>query len=852
MSHLTARRFPLRWSAAARTAVALAIFLAFLATRAFLVPHLRSAETHLYVLFLVPICMTATLCGTGPGLLVHALVVLTGLRESWGSSSMPLSDTEIFRWLALSAFGGAGTLALVAWAIESGRGECVGLPAEDGRECRLESNAVPLLEDDDGGLAGVVVTSRDVSARVEGESAGWTQAESLARLVDERTAELRDSERRLREQSHRIDEISRYNAALVHKASVGLTVYAANGRCLSTNASACEITGLPRERIMNPSADDIGIWRHEGFVKMARAVFADQQPRSIERRVTPSEGREVDLYLEMAPFMSRGEPCLLVISKDLTDFRRVERELREASAAKSEFLSNMSHEIRTPLNAILGIAQVLERAGLGPEQREMVKLLRNSGRSLLVMLNDVLDLSKIEAGRVELERASFELDGVIEQVAAQMSMEVGEREIEAVISEPGERARSLVGDSLRIGQVLANLVGNALKFTERGCVSLSVSEIGEGPGTVRLRFAVADTGIGIPPERLAPIFEPFSQAAPDTSRRYGGTGLGLSIARRLVSLMGSELRVQSREGQGSEFSFEVDLRLQGDAAASAAEPDLPSRHVLVADDHESARRSLLSAARLLGWEAEGEATGAGLLGRLEAELAAGRRVDLVLLDARLGAEDGASVAREIRARWPERAPAVILLATAAQRAALRTGGQVADLVMTKPVTVGALREAAWEIEMQQEPEQERQLSGLSVLVADDGSINRAVAQLLLEREGARVECVDDGREVLAVLRARPEEFDLVLMDLRMPVMDGLEATRAIREELGLRDLPVVACTASSTLEKREEAAAAGVDAFTTKPFEAEELVGTILRVSKEARARRRAPGATGRESALPG
>lgn len=695
-------------------------------------------------------------------------------------------------------------------------GERVGLPRESGRIVWVETNSVPLRDDQEGPLVGLVMTFFDVSDRVRNEKAAIDRGAELERLVDDRTSMLRERELALREQAQRIDEMSRYNAALVDKASVGLTVYTADGRCLSTNAAACEIAGLSRERIMSPSAGDIGIWRHEGFVRMAREVFADQQPRSIERRVAPGGGCEVDLYLEMLPFTWRGEPCLLVISKDLTDFRRAERELREASAAKSEFLSNMSHEIRTPLNAILGIAQVLEGAGLSPEQRDLVKLLRDSGRSLLGMLNDVLDLAKIEAGRVDLEHRPFELSGVIEQVAAQMSIGVGAREIEVVVTESGARARSLVGDSLRIGQVLANLVGNALKFTERGHVNLSVSQIDEGRGTVRLRFAVADTGIGVAPDRLVPIFEPFTQASPDTNRRFGGTGLGLSIARQLVSLMGGELRVRSREGRGSEFSFEVELHVQGGVEAPDEESSSPSRRVLVADDHELARESLLSAARRLGWEAEGEATGAGLLGQLETELAAGRRVDLVLLDAKLGAEDGVSVAREIRARWAERAPAVILLATAWQRAALHASGRLADLVLTKPVTLGTLREATWEIEQQQQ----QRLSGLRLLVADDGAINQAVAQLLLEREGARVECVDDGRHALAVLRARPEEFDLVLMDLRMPVMDGLEATRAIREELGLRDLPVVACTASSTLEKREEAAWPG--STPTRPSRSEQ------------------------------
>ena len=409
-------------------------------------------------------------------------------------------------------------------------------------------------------------------------------------------------------------------------------------------------------------------------------------------------------------FSAGGEKLTYATGRDISVRKQYERELEEtrkaaesANRAKGEFLSNMSHEIRTPMNAVLGLAQVLEKGALSPDQREMVQQIRSAGHSLLGILNDILDFSKIEAGQLRIETHPFALPALLKQLDNLLGCTARGKGLTLRIAAPSEVTGSLLGDDLRLGQILINLVGNAIKFTEQGEVEISVVPVELTGATTRLRFKVRDTGVGIAPEILTTLFQPFTQADDSITRRFGGTGLGLSICKRLVELMGGSIGVESREGVGSCFWFDIPFE--------------------------------------------------------------------------------------------------------------RTAAIPAKAGTMEVVTDGP------------------RLKGRRVLVVDDSELNRIVVTRALALEGAVTETVNDGQQALDVLRARSHDFDIVLMDVQMPVMDGLTATKILRREPLLSELPIIAFTAGVLHEERLKALDAGVDDFLPKPVDLEEMVAVLLRWS---------------------
>ncbi|WP_313927529.1 PAS domain S-box protein [Pseudoxanthomonas sp.] len=539
----------------------------------------------------------------------------------------------------------------------------------------------------------------------------------------------------------------------------------------------------------------------------------------------------------------------LVMASDLTEQNRRDAELRQAISAaeqanrsKSDFLANMSHEIRTPMNAILGMLYLLDRVDLPAVAQDMLRKTDMAARSLLSIINDVLDFSKIEAGRIEVEEAPFDLSEVLDNVATLMGSAVDTRTVEMLVSPAPQNARHLRGDALRLGQVLVNLVSNAIKFTERGEVSLTVEHLTAGePGTVRLRFAVSDTGIGIPPEKQAMIFSPFSQVDSSTTRRFGGTGLGLSICNRLVALMGGILQVDSAPGRGSTFHFDLNFPLAdtpGDNTTSYRGP----WHVLVVDDHDLAREHLSLVIRGFGWTAEPIASGMQAAARVASPDAP--HCDVVLMDWQMPGVDGLSAAADIRRRLQGAQQPIIIMVTAFERKLVdhEPHRDAVDAVLTKPVTASVLYNAINEVLARRDPGLRsrrlapvsgHRLTGYRLLVVDDSEINREVAQRILEGEGAVVAQAEDGREALDLLRAAPDRFDAVLMDVQMPVMDGYEATRRIRALPALADLPVIALTAGAFRPQQDAALAAGMNAFVAKPFEVPDLIAAILRCAPD-------------------
>lgn len=563
------------------------------------------------------------------------------------------------------------------------------------------------------------------------------------------------------------------------------------------------------------------------------------------------QGLPVPVFKTTTRVMLKDGPATLIFAQDISAQKQAEEAMllaRDAAEAanrsKAEFLANMSHEIRSPLNAILGMAWLLERGKLDREGLEMTRKIRAAGQSLLGIINDVLDVSKIEAGHMSIEQAPFHLAEVIEKIAASMGVAAHDKPIEVRIGPLPDGVDQVLGDALRLEQVLVNLTSNAIKFTAQGTVELSSAlESRDGDAAV-LRFSVRDTGIGIAPEVQESIFSAFAQADTSTTRRFGGTGLGLTICRQLVSLMGGSLHLQSRQGQGSEFSFTVPLQLL--PAATLSSPDMQALHALLADANADAREAVATVAQGLGWRVHAVSDGRAALDYALA-CAEDARPGVVLLAARMPELDGEATARALREYLPPQDCPVVILAAGgvpATRPARRDTDPAdpADAILNEPVTASSLYNATMEARQQRAraagldatlvPLEERVLAGVRVLVVDDSEINRDVVKHILCDQGAVPSFACDGRQALDWLLAHPADVDIVLMDVQMPVMDGLQATRALRQLPQFQDLPVVALTAGAFQTQRTAALEAGVNHFISKPFDVPQTIALIARAHR--------------------
>ena len=512
----------------------------------------------------------------------------------------------------------------------------------------------------------------------------------------------------------------------------------------------------------------------------------------------------------------------------------------EASRMKSEFLATMSHEIRTPMNGVIGLNELLLRTDLDDHQRRLADGVHQSGLSLLAIINDILDLSKIEAGKLELEDVDFEVRSVFEQTASVLASPAHEKGIELVVACHPDVPDYLRGDPTRLGQVLTNLGSNAVKFTEHGEVSVQAHVESTVDGRVVLRVDVTDTGIGIPAAAQATLFDAFIQADLATTRRHGGTGLGLAICQQLVEAMGGRIWVDSAPGKGSTFSFTADLeRTQVPPRLRAPAESLEGQRVLIVDDNETNRFILTE--QLSAWQLQpvAVATPAECLSTLREAQRAGRPFTVALLDLVLPRIDGLELARIIKAD-PALRDLTLVLLTSDQGVGARTAREAGiATTLSKPVRHSELLEALLRLVGQPEesaPRAPRRLVvpslDLSVLVVEDNPVNQLVATGLLEALGVRVEIADDGEAAIDALKG-DHGFALVLMDCRMPGIDGFDATRAIRaaEPAGER-VPIIAMTASALEGERERCLDAGMDDFLTKPVDPTQLEEVVQRWTK--------------------
>ena len=627
-----------------------------------------------------------------------------------------------------------------------------------------------------------------------------------------------------------------------------------DGRILSWNRGAEKLFGYTADEVIGSRITILfGPDRKTDPLSTLEKVRRHERIERFEDVRVKKDGTHIDVSVILSPI--KGTLGRLqgvsAIYRDITASKRADAELvkakeaaEAASRAKSTFLATMSHEIRTPMNGILGMTELVLESELTTDQRDNLELVHLSAESLLVVINDILDFSKIEAGKMEIESIPFDLRESVGETMRSLGFRAHQKGLELIYELRPDVPVAVLGDPGRLRQVLLNLVGNAIKFTEQGEILVSVELESQTPEAVCLHFSVKDTGVGIAADKQEKIFEAFSQADGSMTRKYGGTGLGLTICGRLIEMMGGRIWVESQEGRGSTFHFTSCLGVQ----SVVSEPAIPLHPaqlrdlpVLIVDDNSTNRRVLLEILSRWGMKPTAVEGGRSALLALQIAKDMGRPFSLILLDGQMPETDGFTLAQQIQGH-PDLVRTTIMMLTSADQLGdatlCRQLGISAYLV--KPVRQSELLDMICK-SLQQAPQEHAEalrtqnvardpVSRSRVLVAEDHPVNQTLARRLLEKRGYAVSVVGDGRAVLAALGS--ERFDIVLMDVQMPDMDGFEATAAIRqmEQATGNHIPIVAMTAHALKGDQERCLAGGMDAYISKPIRQLELYATIERI----------------------
>jgi PAS domain S-box-containing protein len=630
-----------------------------------------------------------------------------------------------------------------------------------------------------------------------------------------------------------------YFESLVEVSPVAVVIMDREKRVTGWNPAATQLFGYASEEALGRQIDDL-VCQTEELREEGRGVGREAMESGSAHRITRrtrKDGALVDVGMVVVPLaVDKEHVGFYAIYHDIGELQRAREAAEAATKAKGAFLATMSHEIRTPMNAVIGMTGLLIDTELTLEQRELADVVRSSGDALLRIIDDTLDYSKIEAGKLELEAQPFDLRACVETALDIVAARASDKRIELAGLVDERVPAGIVGDPTRLRQVLLNLLSNAVKFTEEGEVVLTASAEPDGSRSWRLHLAVRDTGIGIPSERMGRLFESFSQVDASTTRRYGGTGLGLAISNRLVELMGGELRVESEEGKGSTFHVELTAQ-EAEVAARADVEDarrrLEGMRALVVDDNTTNLEIVSRQLGSWGMLAEAVEQPSEALSRIRG----GERFDVAVLDMLMPEMDGVTLAREIRRHRDEEQLPLLLLTSLGHIRESRSATEFAAQ-LTKPVKASQLYEALLKVlAIDATPDGAPAVDGdgsrpdapaLRLLVAEDNAVNQRLALALLGKLGYGADLVENGLEAVEALEREP--YDVVLMDVQMPELDGLEATRRIRARFEPGEGPtIIAMTANAMEGDRDECLAAGMDDYLSKPIRVDELDRALAR-----------------------
>jgi two-component system sensor histidine kinase/response regulator len=698
------------------------------------------------------------------------------------------------------------------------------------------------------------------------------------RLLDETRAQAETLETQARElaaQKDAIQATETWYLKIIESSPDGMLILDADGSIILANPQIEAIFGYARgellgnkvEMLVPQSVRPHHVGLRSSFTRDSRARLMGT---GIDRlHGVRKDGSEfpVEVGLARLPDVGGRGDCVCAAVRDVTERRRAEDEVRrarelaeDATRAKSEFLANMSHEIRTPMNAIIGMSHLALQTTLDKKQRNYIEKVNRSAENLLGIINDILDFSKIEAGKMSMEQVAFRLEDVLDHVANLIGMKAEDKSLELLFNCGSEVPTALVGDPLRLGQVLVNLCSNAVKFTEAGEIILGVEQVQpvqqpvqQHGAEVELHFWVHDSGIGMTPEQCAKLFQSFSQADSSTTRKYGGTGLGLAISRTLVELMQGRIWVESTPGEGSTFHFHAKFTQQAEPMPRRmySAEELMGVRVLVVDDNATAREILSTMARRFGLEVDVARDGLEGLHMVQAAHAKQLAYEVVLMDWKMPVMDGVEAVRRLQSLHEGRLPAVIMVTAFGRDEAMgaaQSRGAKVNAVLTKPITSSTLLEAVGEAlgrgriahtrsESKAQGQQQHlaQLRGARVLLVEDNDLNQELALELLRQAGIDAVLANHGQEALDIL-ARDAAFDGVLMDCQMPVMDGYAATRHLRAQAAFRNLPIIAMTANAMAGDREKVLEAGMNDHIAKPLRVEDMFACMAKWIKPSKA----------------